>query len=152
VTETKAADLLMGVIFLSLGLVVFFASRSLPSARFGLGSGGYPMTVGVMLAILGLVQTVTSLAKWGLPKFSFPQDKRELFLIGVAAASTFMYLFLLRHLGFLLLTPIYLFGFMILFGYRKYITAGIVSLCVSTGIFFLFTRVFLVFLPEFNLF
>ena len=150
---TKTVDLLTGIGFFILGLAVFFYSRGLPTARHGLGSGGYPMLVGILLAVMGLIQAAATLAQKGLP-FEFPitKNKRSLISIAAVVGVTFLYAYLLRYLGFLLSTPFYLFGAMMLFGYRRYILAGIVSVCMSVGVFYLFNRVFFIFLPTFRLF
>ena len=151
--ENKTADFVIGIGTVVFGIVVFISSKALPSAQTGLGSSGYPMFVAVLMIILGLSLAVPLALKGELKfQFSGPKDTAAVIKIGVCAAVTFLYVFLLAHLGFLLLTPIYLFGLMMLFGYRKYILAGVVSILLSVGTFYLFTRIFFVFLPTFKLF
>ena len=151
--DTKMADFLAGVGLLILGIIVFVMGRNLPSAQYGLGSNGYPMFVGILLAIMGLIQAVTTLIKGGISwKISMPKEKRGLLLLLAVAVWSFLYVYLMASLGFLLTTPFYLFGNMMLFAYRKYVRAVIVSVGMSVGIFYLFTRVFFIFLPTGSLF
>jgi len=150
--NTKTADLVLGIGICVLGVAVFVAARSLPSARFGLGSGGYPMLVGVLLAGMGALQAILTIAKGGINfQISPPKDMRGSIKITAITVSTFIYVYLLNYLGFLLLTPFYLFGTTILFGYRRYLLAAMISICVTVSIHVMFTRVFMIFLPTFRL-
>jgi uncharacterized membrane protein len=59
----------------------------------------------------------------------------------------FVYVRLLKPIGFPLLTPFFLYGTIMLFGYKKKRTAAIVSIGATAVIFLLFNVVFMVFLP-----
>lgn len=146
--ENKAADFFIGIGIVIFGALVFAMSRDLPTAQFGLGSSGYPMFVSVLMMILGAVLAISAIAKGKIKlQFSAPADKTPILKTAFATAATFLYVFLLPHIGFLLLTPVFLFGLMLLFGYRKYVLAAVVSILLSTGVFYLFSRVFFIFLP-----
>lgn len=151
--ENKTADFLIGVGVVAFGVAVLLLSRALPTAPLGLGSRGYPMFVGVLMVILGLALAVP-VALRGEVKFPLNglKDKKAAVKIVLCAALTFLYVYLLRYIGFLLLTPVFLFVLMMLFEYRKYLLAGVVSVVTTVSIFYLFTRVFYVFLPKFKLF
>lgn len=151
--ENKTADFIIGIGIVVFGVVVLVLSRTLPSAPLGLGSRGYPTFVGILMVVLGLALSLPIVLK-GEVKFHFSglNDKKAAIKIGVCAVMTFAYVYLLNYLGFLLLTPLFLFGLMMLFEYRKYLLAGVVSVLLTVGVFYLFTRVFYVFLPTFRLF
>ena len=155
--ENKATDFFIGIGIVVFGIVVFMLSSALPSAPTGLGSRGYPMFLAIWMVVLGLALALPIALKGELKgklkiQFSGFRDPQAVIKIVVCVATSFLYVFLVARLGFLLLTPIYLFGLMMLFGYRKYILAGVVSILLSVGVFFLFMRVFYVFLPTFRLF
>ncbi len=155
--ENKVADFFIGIGIVVFGIVVFMLSSALPSAPTGLGSRGYPMFLAILLIVLGLTLALPIALKGELKgelkiQFSGFKDPHAVIKIAVCVAMSFLYVFLVARLGFLLLTPIYLFGLMMLFGYRKYVLASVVSILLPVGVFFLFTRVFYVFLPTFRLF
>ena len=150
--KTKTADLIVGIGVMALGVFVVNYANGLPSQGHGLGSAGYPRILGIFLVFLGLLQTVVALKSRGTIQFRLPKDKREAGMVILAIVITYLYIFLMRHVGFLYLTPIYLFVTMMLFGYRKIVIAAISSIAISVGVFYLFTRVFFIFLPTGTLF
>lgn len=149
--ESKFPDLVAGLLFTGIAVAVYLMSNSLVTAKLGLGAGGYPKTIAVMMFVLGLIMTVKSLAK-GLSKPSFKLDRSAAARITGLLVLTVAYLTAMRHIGFLFLTPFYLFGAMLLFGHRKYLSAAVISVAASGAVYLIFTKIFLVFLPEFSLF
>ena len=63
-----------------------------------------------------------------------------------------LYLWLLPHLGFVIMTPILLIVLMLLFGIKRWVMGLIVAIVFTIIVYLLFTEVFLVFLPRFTLF
>ena len=150
--DTRLFDLFVGIGIIALGIAVYINASNMPSARLGLGPGGYPMFLAVLLIIMGVILTVSILRKGGVSfKIKLPKDKAPTIKIVVTGAATFLYLFLMSHLGFILVTPFYLIGIMALFGYRRYIISVPVSVILTICVFYLFTRVFFIFLPTFGL-
>ncbi len=149
--ESKFPDLAAGLLFTGVAVAVYLMSGSLTTVKLGLGAGGYPRTVAVMMFVLGLVMTVKSLWK-GLPRPQFRMEKAAMFRLAMMLAATVAYVLLMRPIGFLFLTPFYLFGAMLIFGHRKYPAAAVISVVSSVVIYLIFTKAFMVFLPEFSLF
>lgn len=150
VKDTRAADLGVGIGFIALGGIVIHLASQLQKMPRGIGPGGYPRVVAYMMILLGLIQAARVLAK-GMPKFGFSVDRRQFALVAAAIAASFIYVYLVRYLGFLLLTPFLLFLVIMLFGYRKYLKAAVISVCVSTALYIVFAKIFMIFLPTFNL-
>lgn len=145
--DTRVSDLCTSLGIMVMGIGVIVLSLSLPSAALGLGSGGFVRVIGFCLALLGAIQTVLTCMK-GFSNICIRFDWASVRPVAAAAAIAFLYVGLLRQGGFLLLTPPLLFLSMMLFGYRKYLVAAIISVVTTVVIYFLFTRVFMVFLPE----
>ena len=151
--ENKSADFLIGIGIAVFGAVVVILSRTLPTAPLGLGSRGYPTFVAILMIILGIGLALPIVLRGEVKlQFSGLKDKRAAAKIAACAVMTFAYVYLLNFFGFMLLTPFFLFALMMLFEYRKYIPAAVVSILMTASVYFLFTRVFYVFLPKFKLF
>ena len=147
VKDTRISDLLAAIGTLILGIGAFVLSSSLPTAKIGLGSGGFPRVIGFCLILLGAIQMVFTCMK-GFRNVQVQLDWATIRPIAATAAIAFLYVGLLRQAGFLLLTPLLLFSVMMLFGYRKYLSAAIISIVTSVVIYVLFSKVFMIFLPE----
>jgi|LFRM01.1.fsa_nt_gb putative tricarboxylic transport membrane protein len=149
--EKNFPDLIAGLLFTGIAIAVFLMSNNFVSAKLGLGAGGYPRTIAVIMFVLGIIMTAKSLAK-GLPRPNFKIDKDTAVHLTAFLVVTIVYLAAMRYIGFLFLTPFYLFGAMLMFGHKKPSSAAIISIASSIVIYFIFTKVFMVFLPEFSLF
>ena len=149
--KAQHADLIMGVLFMLLAAFWFYQASLFRQPELGIGSGGYPKFVSAGLFFLGLVLTVQSLIK-GLSKWEFKIDRKALLRQVIFFLATFAYIRLLRYLGFIVITPVYLFFQCWFFGYRKYITAAIMSIGLTAGLYVVFRMIFYVMLPEFRLF
>ena len=117
----------------------------------GIGPGQYPRVVGLGLFILGGILAVLGRQE-GSPPVKDLYPAGSLKRVCVLAAVTFIYIKLLEHLGFVLLTPVFLVCVMLLFGERKLYVSIPISLGVTLGIYYVFHDVFHVLLPRFTLF
>lgn len=149
--KAQLADLIMGILLMVLAAFWFFKATKMVKLEYGIGPGGYPKFISIGLFILALILTVQSLKK-GLPKWQGNINRREVLRQIIFLVVTFVYIRLMSILGFLILTPVYLFFQCWLFGYRKYIVAGIMSVGLTAGIYYMFRVIFLIMLPEFRLF
>ena len=151
--EKKAAfsELVVGLLIVALGIFVFCYSFTLKTAETGIGAGGYPKFIGVVLIILGACQTAISLyQKVRSPEFNV--DSKKLIKLVELVGSMMLYLWLLPHLGFVIMTPILLIVLMLLFGIKGWVMGLVVAIVFTIIVYLLFTEVFLVFLPRFTLF
>ncbi len=146
----KAADFWIAVGVLFVSIFLFINADKMPKSARGIGPGDYPKIICIVLIILGGLQIIRLLFECkGLPLIDF--KKINLVYLGRAFAMillSWLYYTFLKQIGFLILTPIYLFISFILFGYRKWIRGIIYSVAFSTAVYFLFVKVFLVLLPK----
>jgi hypothetical protein len=149
--KAQHADLIMGVLFMLLAAFWFYHASQFRQVEFGIGAGGYPKFVSVGLFFLGLILTVQSIVK-GFPKWEVNINWKAILRQVIFFVVTFAYIRLLRHLGFLIATPLYLFFQCWFFGYRKYVIAAIMSVGLTAGLYVVFRMIFFVMLPEFRLF
>ena len=129
----------------------FYEANKMMKVDLGIGPGGYPMFVSTGLFIMGLILTIQSIIK-GIPKPEGKIEKKAALRVVVFVIVTFAYVQLMRYVGFLLLTPFYMFFACCFFEYRKKIIAAIASVCVPVVLFVVFRMVFYVALPTFKLF
>ncbi|MCL2008407.1 MAG: tripartite tricarboxylate transporter TctB family protein [Treponema sp.] len=153
---TPKADFFAGTGILVFAGIMFNIARNMPApATFGLGPGGYPMLVTGVLMLLGSILAVQG---WlGMRRLSRSGEEagqksitfKELGGIAILALSFWAYVFLMRYLGYLITTPIFLFLFLFQYGARKW--KQMILICIiSTGLsWFLFNYVFYVILPDF---
>jgi len=149
--KNRFADLIIGVLMVLLGIVVLVLSQGLAQAKVGLGPAGYPRAVAIIMLVLGLVMVISTLAK-GLSRMTWQPDRQAFLRVAGTVLISFVYLWLLNRIGFLFLTPFYLFALMWIFGYKNLKVAALASIGSAVVIYLLFTKAFMVFLPEFSMF
>jgi len=147
-----------GVGLMALSVAVFFIAKGMPTVPRGIGPGGYPTVIAAILFLLGCALTLQNLprrktaegsaaAPAGKP-ISWKMLKRP-FLISLVV---FAYIRGMFYLGFLMLTPFFLFFTIWFFGYRRWLRAGVISIVTTVIIYVTFYYGFQVLLPRFILF
>ncbi len=174
---TPKADFYAGIGIVVFSAVMFGIAGKMPKpAAYGMGPGGYPMLVAGALMALGAILAVQG---WlGIrrlsankanennanesKKSSDPVKKTlslaELKGIALLAFSFWAYVFLVKYLGFLYTTPVFLFLFLLQYywgttgvkpGHRELIRMILISV-ISTGVSWaLFNYAFRIILPDF---
>lgn len=144
----KAADFWIGMAVIAISVFFFLEAGKMPTQSRGIGPGDYPRVVCVMLFVLGVVQVARILIVNGFPRVDWKNvQTRFLIRAGVMVAASYLYYKLLKPVGFPVITPIYAWGAMMLFGYKYKIKAAIICVVFSTAVYLLFTNVFMVMLP-----
>lgn len=145
--------------FIGLFLVVFSAAGyliagTLPTAPKGLGPGDYPRVILGLLVILGGILAANALfqMKNTTGKAARHYEKGEVKHVVLLAACVAFYIKILPYFGFLLLTPVFLFAMMYLFGFRKWVEMAAIGVVTTVATFLLFNNFLYVLLPHFNLF
>lgn len=146
----KAADFLIALAVVVISIVLWFQADKMPQSNRGIGPGDFPKFICVVLFVLGMIQLVSIVVRSkGIPLIDFKSvNVRYLVRVLIMLALTFVYYKLLKPVGFLLMTPVYLFASFILFGYRKKLIAAVVAVAFPVVVYFLFSRVFMVILPR----
>jgi len=149
--KTLFVDMLTGILLMLFAAYWFYEANKMMKVDLGIGPGGYPMFVSAGLFLMGVILTVQSVIK-GLPKPEGKIDRKAVLRVVIFIVVTFAYVQLMRYVGFLLITPFYMFFACCFFEYRKKIIAAIASVCVTAVLFVVFRMVFYVALPTFRLF
>ena len=146
----KAADFIISILLLILSAFLFLNASRMPSAEKGIGPGDYPMFICAVLFFLALLQLISVIiSAKGIPLIDFRAvNTRYLVRTLIMAALTFVYYKLMKPVGFLITTPLYLFASFMLFGYKRKVKGVVIALVFSVAVYILFSRVFMVFLPR----
>lgn len=145
------SDLVIGVAFVAAGAAVFMMAGKLQHVKLGIGPGGFPKFIAVVMAILGAAMTVSVLHA-GVEMPAFKMEKKALCLFLAAVALCVAYILLVPKVGFLVTTTLLLFGMMTLFGNKNYVMTAVISVVTTVLVWLLFTKVFMIFLPACRLF
>ncbi|MDR2391053.1 MAG: tripartite tricarboxylate transporter TctB family protein [Planctomycetota bacterium] len=142
--------MIIGLAFVALGVFVYLEAAKMPSARRGIGPGGYPTFVACGLAALGLIMTCQALAgaRGREGSSSCGYGSRVAFLVVLTAA----YIVLVRPLGFIVSSILYQGAACRFFGYRKWLPAITVAVAVPIMVYVIFRHAFLVLLPTGDIF
>lgn len=145
------SELVIGVACIVLGVAVYVAAGNLQQVKLGIGPGGFPKFIGMLLTVLGVAQTATALIS-GVNAPKFDVDKRAASLFCAAVAMSVAYVLVVSTVGFLIATPLLLIGLMLLFGERSIVKMAVIAVITTVCIWLLFTEVFMIFLPAGRLF
>jgi hypothetical protein len=149
--KTRRVDFGMGIGFMALAVFVFLTANRMMQVDKGIGPGDYPKVIAVGLFILGAILSIDSFLR-GFPPLTEKINWKIVIRTIIFIAVSILYIQLLRPLGFILLTPFYLFFGIYYFGYRKWRTMILVSILVTAAIHLIFREIFFVMLPVFRLF
>ncbi|MCL1818472.1 MAG: tripartite tricarboxylate transporter TctB family protein [Spirochaetaceae bacterium] len=149
--KTRRVDFGMGLGFMALAVFIFVIANGFLKADKGIGPGDYPKVVAAGLFILGAILAVDSFLR-GFPPLTEKIDWTKVRKLIIFIAVTLVYVQSMRLLGFIVVTPVFLCFGMYFFGYRKWLTITLVSICVTASIHIIFREIFLVMLPTFRLF
>lgn len=139
-------DVLASVLLFIVGVAIVVMSKGLPSAGLSrYGPGFFPSITGYGLAIVSLILLVEAIRK--KKTADTYMDRKSLTDIIILLAVVLVYSFMLRPLGYIISTVLFLAAILYIFGYRNYIKLGIIALIVPTSIYLLFVQLLSVPLP-----
>ena len=149
-------DKLSGLVFLAFSIFIYAASYSIRTTKAdSLGPQFFPRTVAVIMGILAVIQIFTAFTTKDKAN---TESESKVFAINwpliLSIALLIAYCYLLKEVGFIVLTTIYLFCQIYLlfpkgsFANKKLLIISIIaSLAVPAGIYYLFYYGFQIFLP-----
>ena len=141
------SDLIIGLGCAGLGAAVFFLAQRLQKVKLGIGPGGFPRFIGIALMILGAIQLI-KVIKNGIEKPKVHIEKKALLLFLSTIAVCLLYVAVVSYLDFRIATPLLLFAMLLLYGNKHYLFCALFSVGFSLAVWWLFTKVFMVFLPK----
>lgn len=142
----KKVDFFVGLALIILSVATWITANRFPSVGdTDVGAGFFPQLIASVLLLLSLVMIALSFRRQAddQPEEGFTSWKKTF----LGFVLTFVYLALVYFCGFYIATPIFLFGFIWLFGYRKTIPAVAVVVIVTLFIYLVFEKVLQVPLP-----
>jgi len=145
------SELVIGIACIVLGLSVYVAAGNLQQVKLGIGPGGFPKFISMLLTILGAAQTLMTI-KCGVNAPKVDVDKRAARLFASAVAMSAAYVLVVNAIGFIIATPLLLVGMMFLFGERNIVKMAVIAAVTTLCIWLLFTEVFMIFLPAGRIF
>ena len=149
-------DKLSGLVFLAFSIFIYAASYSIRTTKAdSLGPQFFPRTVAVFMGILAVIQIFTAFTR--KDKANTEAESKSFAInwpLILSIALLVAYCYLLKEVGFIVLTTIYLFCQIYLlfpkgsFANKKLLIISIIaSLAVPAGIYYLFYYGFQIFLP-----
>lgn len=148
------SNALVGLVAIIFGIIYGMQAANLPRAPLGnpMAPVYFPMGLAALMVLFGLILFLTE-ARKGLnsddkkkrPQFHYHSMK----LIFVVIGLCFLYTVMFDHAGFVFSTLVFLMSMLtcINSGSGKTIVNGIISLCFSFGMWYIFVNVFQISLP-----
>lgn len=137
-------ELIIGILFLILSIIIFFQSGSLPESSYEpLGPSGFPQIIVMAMGILSIFLIIKNIKIIDFNKVTFDLKRiyKEYKLILITLVSFFLYIVLMRLIGFRISTFLFVFTTQILLGPRenkKYFLIGIIAIVISLGSYYFF--------------
>lgn len=146
----------MEIIF-NIGLAIFMIAYLFLASQFDVttvtgdvvGASGYPKSLailGLLLLLFISINVMKNKNKIRIPMLDLKSKDGKAVLLNVLMLTG--YLVLMNTIGFLISTPLYLFGSARFMGYKKYVPLLIYTVILSTVLVVIFGKVFYVPLPR----
>jgi putative tricarboxylic transport membrane protein len=140
------ADFILAVTVFIVAAIYLYVDAGLPTARIGdpLGPKAFPALVGGGLILSALLLALETWSKRRVLDDTTVEprskDEKHLYLVMIGmVAWAGLYYFVFETLGYLLATPIFLFGLLSYFNHRKYLTNVLVALGFTAVVYLLFS-------------
>jgi len=131
----KVGSIFVSLIFMIFASVIFVQAQALgPGVGGDVGAGFFPRVISVMTIVCGIVVIVQELKKNSPEMILNAQAKIALGL----GAITFAYVYLMNLIGFVIITPIFIFGFLFLLQQRRIISMVLFSVALTAGVYLVF--------------
>lgn len=130
---------------IALGLYVILTARTFPEGTGGvLGPGFFPILLGILLIGLSALQLFNTRKEKAVATAFLTESTKRVLL---ACLIIIGYMAGIAILGFLISTPLFLFGIMWFFSVRKWSTLFISSIATTAVLYFVFLKFLSVSLP-----
>lgn len=154
----KYKDIIAGGFLFAIGIIMFFASfniKVVAGMTVGIGSDFMPKIGAIILAFLGATILILGFKK--IKNTDLSQENttvntnhKRLAVVAFSLVSIALYIFLINILGFMISTALYIFAQITLLapkGKVNYLLFTVVSLIVSSSIYYTFVKAFDLMLP-----
>ncbi|WP_058487037.1 tripartite tricarboxylate transporter TctB family protein [Defluviitalea phaphyphila] len=143
----RKANLISAFIFIVLSIYVISEASHFPNYGGSevTGPGFFPIILSIILIVLSVLLIITSI---------FNKDERNTGLFEKKAVKAYItilslliYVMLLKYVGFIILTLIFLFGLIRFYGMKNYIKISLSSIVATVSIYWIFKVLLSVPLP-----
>ncbi len=140
----KYIDITLSIFFIILAVLLYRSTASFPkSALFT--TAVYIKFLASMLGIAGVIQLISSFMSDASVKVIFAKNPKKFFIL---ILSLILYVWIIRYLGFIISTLIFLPVTMRYMGYHKFRKSIIISAGITLFVYVLFVKIFEIQLPE----
>jgi putative tricarboxylic transport membrane protein len=141
-------DRYASIIFVALGISLFFYSQTLTTSSTGVSIGPkeLPLFLAVALIVLGIINLLTALRS---PRSGKKKEELEYKKFLVILGALIVYVLLLEPLGYIISTFLFLFAGFQTMERGEYWKSGLFAAAFSGGIYFIYVHVALGVLPGF---
>ncbi|HER25375.1 MAG TPA: tripartite tricarboxylate transporter TctB family protein [Candidatus Atribacteria bacterium] len=149
-------EILLSIFFMIISMAIYFLTFQFPKQTVALSPKVFPQFVSVGLFLLSLILLLQGIS--GAKKESEQKkvksdlNKTVLIKILIMIILAFLYLRILPLAGYLIATPLFLAGSMLLFNEKRWFLIVTISIFATVLFYILFRIVFRIPLPRFNLF
>lgn len=149
----RRANIIISIVCILFGagyavLIINLPDRNLPNT---LGSGFVPWLMFIWFEVLGILLLVRNIFGTSSEMCDTRIYKREAIGIVTFLAVLIGYIKLMKYFGFLVVTPFFVAGLMLLSGSKKWREILLVSVISTFGIYFFFHKLFRVAMPLGNI-
>lgn len=139
----KKNDLLFSVVSIIFGVIVILFSKDMPR-----GASIFPIMVGIMVIILGVILFVATYKKEVVIETTTAATKLPYVHLAAFAGLLLIYYFVMPMLGYIISTTLLIFLTTVLANYKNYKVSIITSFAISLVMFLIFSKLFMVYLPS----
>lgn len=151
----KYGDIIVGIVFAVIGLALIIAARMLPkSAVMEIGPDFMPTVVGTLILVLSVILLVQSARELKAnPDKEYEKDESDYKRVALSLILALLYVFLLKPVGFIICTFLYLIGQITVLApdthrtRKDMITYLIIDVVFTLVVYFLFRMGFKIVLP-----
>jgi len=149
-------EIILSIFFMIISMTVYLLTYQFPKQTVALSPKVFPQFVSACLFILALVLLIQGIT--GIKKESEQKKVKlalnNIFLLKILTMIilAFFYLRILPLAGYIIATPLFLAGSMLLFNEKRWFLIVPVSIVATALLYILFRIVFKIPLPRFNLF
>jgi len=149
-------EIILSIFFMIISMTVYLLTYQFPKQTVALSPKVFPQFVSAclfILALLLLIQGITGIKKESKEK-KVKLTLNNIFLLKIITMIilAFFYIRILPLAGYIIATPLFLAGSMLLFNEKRWFLIVTVSIVTSVLFYILFRIVFKIPLPRFNLF
>ncbi len=149
-----ASEIVFGAIFMILSVFFFAMTFRFPELTIALSPTVFPRFVTICLFVLSSLLLIQGLRKQltgRVEKSKVKFDRAYLFRFISIAAVGFLYTRIIRYTGYIVATPLFIAGIMLIFAEKKWYRVVLVSTITTAILYSVFRMFFRVPLPRFSL-